>query len=169
MTTLAQRSFFPHQPVGERVSHGVAHHDGRPANEWVRPNIAEFRQEMNDFWANRLDPQLTETEYDDFKALLSILRTKAEEGTVRLSGPLSDGKVIENTGFLIELRPILRRGTAFGRKLREVRLYLAEPSLYPRSLLGLHLATKEASDDGYAEQDVAIAEAVDRAYAWQER
>jgi hypothetical protein len=166
MTTVATRSFFPHSPVGERVSHAVVHHDGRPLNVWIRPGILEFRQEMDDLWENKLDPRLTETEYDDFKALLTRLLMKAQQGTVRLSGPFPDGKIIDRTEFVIELRPILRRGTAFGRKLRELRLYLAEPELVREGLLGLHLATKEASQSGYAEQDEAIDEAVDRAYAW---
>lgn len=166
MTSLTSRSFYPHEPVGERVSYALVHDDGRPRSYWISPNIPAFKREMDLFWANDLDPALTEAEYDDFRAQLLQLRQKAVHGTVKLSGRHPDGKVIPRTNFVIELRPVLQRGSAFGRKLRELRLYLAEPQLIPRGLLGLHLATKEASDDGYDEQDVSIDEAMDRAYEW---
>jgi virulence-associated protein VapD len=167
MTTLTPRSFHAHSPVGERVSFALVHDDGRPRSFWIRPNIPAFKREMDALYANELDPELTETEYDDFRAQLTQLRQQAMQGTVRLEGFQPDGKVIPRTKFVIELRPILQRGSAFGRKLRELRLYLAEPQLVQHGLLGLHLATKEASDDGYDEQDVSIDEAVDRAYGWE--
>lgn len=167
MTTLTSRSFHPHDSVGERVSYALLHDDGRPRSFWMRPHIAPFKREMDALWANDLDPELSETEYDDFRSQLHELMVKARQGTVKLSGDRPDGKVIDRTKFIIELRPILQRGTAFGRKLRELRLYLAEPQLVPHGLLGLHLATKEASDDGYDEQDASIDEAVERAYDWQ--
>lgn len=159
------RQFHHHEPVGERCSHAVLVADGRPLNEWIK-SIPLFKSEMNELENNELDPRLSDAQHQDYKAALVEMMKAASSGRVQLSGLYPPGKVIDRTKFVIELRPKIQSSSAFGKKVRELRLYLAEPATVPASLLGLVVATKEADDSGYHEQDESINEAVERAYVW---
>jgi hypothetical protein len=166
MTIVGASHYVPARPVGERCSHAVIVHDGRPDNKWCF-EIDELREEMDALMHNRLDPNLTWAQHKDYWESLKRLVHRAEKGVLRITErPDAEAKVVGQ--IILELRPLLAVGDrlVFGRRPRRLRLYYGEPDARPHCLLALHLDTKEASEDGLAEQDEAIAESLRRANAW---
>ncbi|MFZ4894188.1 hypothetical protein ACL9RL_07040 [Plantibacter sp. Mn2098] len=133
-------------------------------------SVPEFRAEAKLMHDNDLDPEMTETEHQDYWAQLRGLLWSAQCGTLNFGGKNPEAKVMELRDHIIELRPLMEAapGTVFGKTMRLVRLYFAEPVLPIASLLALHLATKPNGPDDAAEQNAAIVEASDRAEVWQE-
>src|SRR5699024_2678953 len=106
-------------------------------------------------------------EYEDYRAQLRTLVAKGKSATLYVSerSQGSEARVIHD--LLLELRPLLNDDRlVFGRQKRALRLYYGEPATLDNVLLGLHLATKEASSSGLREQDVSIGVAKERAHNW---
>jgi hypothetical protein len=106
------------------------------------------------------------TEAAVLRGVLHALIAKARCGRVRFGSPQHDGKILDGSPFVYELRPELR--SAFNRPRRKLRVYCAEPAAVSRSILGLHLATKPGDrPDIHGEQRAAIREAERRGDTWE--
>ncbi|MCE0510382.1 hypothetical protein LVJ59_15135 [Microbacterium sp. KKR3/1] len=164
MTAVQRACYVPHEPVGSRCYGASLNGSEHQFAEWDF-SVREAHAEIDALHSNSLDPKLSPAEHAEYASQLQILMHKARAGTVRFVGRDAEGNVVG--GHIVELKPRLRYvREVFGRKPRLLRLYLGEPSVHPRMLLALGLATKEASLDGLSEQDADIAEAKARAEAW---
>jgi hypothetical protein len=152
------------QPIGARASGIEGRSPFRPIHDFGR--VDEYAAEYEKFVNNELDPQMQPTEAAVLKEVLHALIAKARCGRVGFESPQQDGKILDSSQFVYELRPELR--TAFARPRRKLRLYCAEPADVSRLILGLHLATKPGDrPDIQGEQRTAIREAEHRADAWE--
>ncbi len=134
---------------------------GKPVNYW-REEIVAYTQEKDALRQGRLDPKLSPAEQIVMGSDIDWLETAAKMGKLNANGP--EAKPIRNV--IVRLAHARVPVRAFGRVPRVPRLYLGEPRDLDKTLLPLHLATKEASEEGLEEQNQAIDEAISRARAW---
>ena len=156
---------MPARPTGERCWRGRADPQNVAINRWDM-TIGELREEMAALHENRLDPQMTIAEQADVFAKLRALLSAGMSATLNFEEPWPQAKVMTSEDFVIELRPRPAARRAFGRNLRQVRLYIAEPLAPPDKLLALHLASKPNGEDTEHEQTASIQVAAIRAHLW---